>query len=161
MWWPSAPRRTALAALLALAACGFAPAYGPGGTGSALTGQVSVSTPETVLAYRMRNRLTDRLGAAAAPHWALAITPTSRQVASAETADGTQARGNLLGQSGWRLTEIATGALVAEGTVDAFTGYAATGSTVATRSAERDALDRLAVMLADLVVTRLLALPPP
>ena len=41
------------------------------------------------------------------------------------------------------------------GNVDSFTGYSATGTTVATRAAERDAYERLMTILADQIVTRL------
>ncbi|MBL3565900.1 hypothetical protein JMM59_12930, partial [Rhodovulum sulfidophilum] len=50
-----------------------------------------------------------------------------------------------------------SGSVVQSGEVDSFTAYSATGSTVATRTAERDAYRRLMVILADEMVTRLLA----
>ena len=43
------------------------------------------------------------------------------------------------------------------GTVNNFTAYSATGSTVATLAAERDALERLMVILGDQITTRLFA----
>jgi LPS-assembly lipoprotein len=160
MWSPD--RRTLLLGLLALPACGFTPAYAPGGTGTVLDDQVSVTGPDTVLGYRTRDRLERRLGLPqGAARFALAITPTSERTAAAFTEEGLQSRVNLIGVSRYRLVEVATGTALATGTVDAFTGYSTTGSTVAARSAERDAEERLAIMLADLIMTRLLALPPP
>jgi LPS-assembly lipoprotein len=47
---------------------------------------------------------------------------------------------------------------VTSGSVDNFTGYSATGTTVATLAAERDAQERLMTILADQIVTRLLTL---
>ena len=44
----------------------------------------------------------------------------------------------------------------ADGRVTAFTGYSATGSTVATAAAQRDAEARLAVILADMIVAQVL-----
>ena len=58
------------------------------------------------------------------------------------------------------LTETASGAEVTRGQVSTFTSYSTTGTTIATMSAEQDAHDRLARMLADQVVTRLLAIDP-
>ena len=55
------------------------------------------------------------------------------------------------------MTDAATGRQITSGTVEAFTSYAATGSTVATQAAEDDARARLAVLLADMIVTRMLA----
>ena len=49
---------------------------------------------------------------------------------------------------------------VTSGTVDSFTGYSATGSTVATRAARADAEERLTTILADQIVTRLIAAAP-
>jgi LPS-assembly lipoprotein len=155
------PRRAALLGLVALAGCGFVPAYAPGGAGTALSGRVVVAAPESVLDYRARVRLEQRLGApqAGAP-FALDLATQSRAVAAAVAADGVQTRLNLVGQASWRLTEPASGRLLGQGQVDAFAGFAATGSTVATRTAQADAEQRLGVMLADLVMTALLALPP-
>ena len=58
------------------------------------------------------------------------------------------------------LTDSASGAEVTRGQVSTFTSYSTTGTTIATMSAEQDAHDRLARMLADQVVTRLLAIDP-
>ena len=58
------------------------------------------------------------------------------------------------------LTEIASGRTVARGQVSSFTSYSTTGTTIATLAAEQDAHKRLARLLADQVVTRLLALDP-
>ena len=55
------------------------------------------------------------------------------------------------------LQNITTQAIVASGSVDNFTGYSATGSTVETLAAERDARERLMVILADLVTAQLYA----
>jgi LPS-assembly lipoprotein len=44
---------------------------------------------------------------------------------------------------------------VRQGRVSDFTGFSATGSTVATLAAERDATARLMVILADQIVDRL------
>ena len=49
------------------------------------------------------------------------------------------------------------GQKVGAGKVQSFTSYATTGTTVATMTAETDAYKRLMVILADQVVTRLMA----
>ena len=69
-------------------------------------------------------------------------------------------RYSLNGSADFRLTDAASGATVTEGQVSSFTSYSTTGTTVATLTAEYDARQRLARMLADQVVTRLLAAAP-
>ena len=59
------------------------------------------------------------------------------------------------------LTDTASGAQLGSGVVNSFTGYSATASTVVTLAAQRDAEERLMVILADQVVARLLSTPLP
>jgi len=68
-------------------------------------------------------------------------------------------RYDLAGRAPWRLSD-ASGRVLAEAEATAFTGYSATGTTVATRTAEADARARLMALLADAIVTRALLLPP-
>ncbi len=81
---------------------------------------------------------------------------TQERVAIAE--DGSITRYSLPGAAAYVLRDGAQ-TVVTQGEVSAFTSYSTTGTTVATRAAEADARARLAVILADLIVTRLLALP--
>ncbi|TNC71798.1 LPS assembly lipoprotein LptE [Rubellimicrobium roseum] len=156
--WPDRTRRALLLAPLALAACGFAPAYGPGGSGTALRGLVAVETPETSDGFQLRARLEDRLGRAAAPVATLAMDPAVEVVQAAVTPEGAITRYNLQGRAPWRLTD-ASGTVLAESEATAFTGYSATGPIVASRTAAEDARERLMILLADEVVMRLLLLP--
>jgi LPS-assembly lipoprotein len=80
-------------------------------------------------------------------------------VSAAVTPGGAITRYDLVGRAPWRLTSPG-GAVLAQGEATAFTGYSATGTTVATTAAEADARGRLMALLADAVVTRLLILPP-
>ena len=50
--------------------------------------------------------------------------------------------------------------MVAQGEVSSFSSYSTEGTVIATNAAHADARGRLAVMLADQVVTRLLATVP-
>ena len=58
-----------------------------------------------------------------------------------------------------RLGRTATGQILASGTVTDFVGYSAAGSTVSTLASERDATERLMVLLSDQIITRLYATP--
>ena len=155
-------RRSVLALLLAapLAACGFAPAYGPGGAAAALRGAVALAEPADRDGFDFAARLEDRLGRANAPRFRLDWSVETTPVGAGITPTGAITRYTLQGKATWRLTRAAGGETVASGTVESFTSYATSGSTVATLTAEDDARRRLMVILADQVVARLIAAAP-
>ena len=151
-----------LAAALLLAACGFEPVYGTSGSAEALSGQVGLAEPETREDYLLTQGIESRLGRTAAPAYQLKTQVAVREDGLAVTADGQITRYNLVGAADYVLTDSATGDEIAKGRVDNFTGYSATGSTVATLAAERDARQRLMKTLADQIVDRLiLSVPAP
>ena len=153
-------RRAALAVALLAAGCGFAPVYGPGGAGTRLHGQVRVADPQTADDYAFLRRLTERLGPAETGRYDLAYTLRVAVLPQAITPDEVTTRFSLNGTATYRLTVSATGATVAQGEVSNFTSHSTVGTVIATNAAEQDARNRLAVMLADQVVTRLLATVP-
>ena len=150
-------RRTVLLFPLALAACGFQPVYGTGGTGDKLQGRVEVSEPETRDAFLVTRRIEERMGRAGDPAYALALTVRSQKDGLAVNRQGNITRFNLLGEADYVLTDTRSGQVITSGSVDSFTGYSATGTTVATLAAERDAQQRLMIILADQIITRLLS----
>ena len=154
-------RRTLLTLPLVLAACGFTPVYGPGGTASALRGKVEVAAPDSVDGYQLVQNLEERLGRADAPVYALALTLSTSTQGQAITASNETTRYSLVGRVDYKLLSKSGGDVVASGSVDNFTGYSATGSTVETLAAERDARARLMAILADQITTRLYALADP
>lgn len=151
------PRRLVLVALLGLASCGFAPIYG---TGDGYRGTIAYEADDSVAGFRLRQRLEDRLGRSEAPNYTLTTTLRSSQRAAAITAEGDTSRFNIIGAAAWTLTDIASGEVLDEGEVEAFTSYSATGSTIATQSTRDDAEARLAVILADQIVSRVLLQAP-
>ncbi len=151
------PRRTLLIGLLGLTGCGFAPIYGEG---NAFRDAIAFEATDSVSGFRLRQRLEDQLGRSPAPRYLLKVDLTSRQRAAAITADGDTSRLNIIGTANWTLTDIARGTKVETGEVEAFTSYSATGSTIATQSTQDDAAARLAVILADMIVSRILILNP-
>lgn len=149
-------RRAACLAVLAVAGCGFTPVYAPGGAGGKLRGTIAYEAPATDEGFRLRGRFEDRLGRADAPDYvlstALAITETPLAISSNQDIN----RYNLVGEATWALRSRNDDAVLFQGTVDTFTSYSALGTTVATLEAERDARERLAIALADLIVTQLM-----
>ena len=155
MWLPN--RRNIILSMLAVGACGFTPVHGPGGTGQHLTGQLQVTAPTTRNAFDLVRQLETRLGHASAPRFALSYKIDVKQEDLGITPTQTISRFNLVGQVDFSVTDIATGDIVTSGKVDNFVGYSATGTTLSTQTAERDAHGRLMLILADQITARLLA----
>ncbi|MEY4697876.1 MAG: hypothetical protein RIT14_2304 [Pseudomonadota bacterium] len=163
----SSDRRSFLVLLAAapLAACGFAPAYAPGGAVATLQGRIAVQAPVTRNDFDLVARLETRLGRPEAALYDLTYTLVTRRAAGGISPSNTITRYTLNGVADWTLTDRRSGARVAGGTVRNFTSWSATGATIAGRTAEDAAQARLMQILADAIVTRLIAtagtLPPP
>lgn len=149
-------RRAVLAALAALPACGFTPAYGPDGAAGRLQGQVALDDPGTRAAYLLNRRIEERLGRAPSGRYRLEAEIGTRQTGLGTTSTGSTTRYQILGTVDIRLADSATGTTLLTDRIDSFTGYSATGSNVATLASERDALERLMTLLADRIVDRLI-----
>ncbi|MGJ8597065.1 LPS assembly lipoprotein LptE [Sulfitobacter sp.] len=151
-------RRSLLALPLALAACGFTPVYGTGGTGTQLRGQVLVQEPSTQAGFLLTRQLETRLGRSGpAARYALDLTIDTSEEGLAINAAGDTTRFNLTGRVDYSLRDANSGTVVTSGKVQNFTAYSAIGTTVATLAAERDAIERLMVILGDQITTRLYA----
>jgi len=149
-------RRAALLGLLGTAGCGFAPVYGPSGQASALNGALSFDTGSGRFGYRLREQFERRLGRAENPRFTLKTETVLSETRVAIAADNTATRINLPANAAYTLTDL-EGNVLTSGTVQTFTSYSATGSNVATRAARQAAEDRLATMVGDLVIARILA----
>lgn len=146
-----------LLALAPLAACGFAPAFGTHGPAEKLLGAVHTSDPFDKNSFDFVQRVEERLGRPTAPVFDLAYTITTGSVGVGITPDGATTRFNLTGSVDWTLTRRGDGTKADGGRIDSFTSYSATGSTVAGLTAAADAGLRLMRLLADQVVTHLVA----
>jgi LPS-assembly lipoprotein len=142
-----------------LAACGFTPAYGPQGGASTMPHTIEVKAPVTRTEYLLTRHLEERLGRTDAGDYLLDYTLKIKEERIAITANNITRRFNLIGSADYRLT-TPDGTLITKGDVESFVGYSATGSTVATRAARSDAEKRLTTILADRIVTRLIAAAP-
>lgn len=151
-------RRSLLALPLALAACGFTPVYGTDGAGAKLRGQVLVQEPSTQAGYLLTRHLETRLGrSGTAARYALDLAIDTSEEGLAINAAGDTTRFNLIGNVDFALRDTITGTVVTSGKVQNFTAYSAIGTTVATLAAERDAIERLMVILGDQITARLYA----
>lgn len=156
MW---SDRRSLLLLAFALAGCGFEPVYGPGGSGAALYGKVLVDAPVDRESYLYVQGLEQSLGRSRDPLYRLDYAIVTADTGQAVTATGDITRYNLIGEVDFSLIRLSDETVIAEGRLDNFAGYSATGSTVDTLAAERDAVRRLMIILADQTVDRLLLVP--
>lgn len=161
MW--SSDRRGFLGGVLgvagaaALAGCGFTPAYGPQGGAAKLLGGITPDTPKTRDGFDFTQALISRLGPPDPARYRLAYTITTKAIGQGITPDNTTTRYQLNGSIDYTLRDAGTDAVLLTGRVTSFTSWSASGTVVATQVAEQDAHRRLMVILADQIVTRLLA----
>ncbi len=150
-------RRMILLGATALGACGFTPVYGPQGGGGALLNAVALPDPNDSKGYHFNSRFEERLGRGGptAPY-RLDIRIQTDEQDMGSTSAGTTTRYRLIGRVFYTLVEAGTAKTLLQGRTNAFTGYSSTGSTVATRAAETDAMERLMILLADQVIDDLL-----
>ena len=143
-------------AAAALAGCEFKPVYGPDGTGAALLGQLSLDPPQDQNAYLLRRRIEERLGQATAGAWRLSTQIKTDDIGLGFTTDGDITRYNINGTTDYTLRRTGSSEIFRQGKIQHFTSYSATGTTVATLAAKRDAEVRLMTILADQIIDQLL-----
>jgi LPS-assembly lipoprotein len=136
-----------------VAGCGFTPVYGANGGGRSLRGRIAYRAPNTPEGFRLRTRLEDRLGRVERGDYLLTVQLEINEDAVVISSAQDINRFNLPGKATWTLTEPGNDTPLASGVAQTFTAYSAFGTTVATREAQDDARDRLALALADLIVT--------
>ncbi|GAA3857199.1 LPS assembly lipoprotein LptE [Celeribacter arenosi] len=150
-------RRFFITSTLALAGCGFTPAYAPDGAARALRNNMSMHEPDDRISYALYTALIDRFGAARDPRFHLDYATEASEEDVGITREGEITRYHIAGTAHYRLTEIASGRVLAEGDVQGFSAYSATRSTVASLTSTRDAYERLMRSLARNIETHLIA----
>ena len=143
-------------AAAALAGCEFKPVYGPDGTGAALLGQLSLDPPQDRNDYLLQRRIEERLGQATAGAWRLSTQIKTDDIGLGFTTDGDITRYNINGTTDYTLRRTGSSEIFQQGKIQHFTSYSATGTTVATLAAKRDAEVRLMTILADQIIDQLL-----
>lgn len=161
----SCDRRRLLAGLAALGVapgCAFEPALRTaGGPLTPLYGQVAIAAPSSRMTFVMTQHLEERLGRAAlGADFVLDYTLDLDTQSLGTDPGGTAQRVQIEGVARFDLRRRGAAEPLFEGRVAQFTGYSATGNTVSTNAAETDARARLARMLADGIVARLLVASP-
>lgn len=154
MWWS---RRFILALPLALAACGFSPAFGPSGNADILRATIEVQAPKNRADFDFVRHFEERLGTASVARYDLRYAISTQTVPLGFAQDGSITRYNLVGAVDWQLIDRATAQERAKGRAQNFTAWSATGVTIAAVNAQTDASARLMRSLADQVVAQLIA----
>lgn len=160
MWSSDRRRFLGLLAVAPLAACGFAPAYGPAGPARGLLGRIAIDDPTDRNGFDLVGELRARLGRASNPAWRLGYRISAYPSGVGIMPSSTITRYNVVGSVSYSLRPAAGGKDVASGTVRNFTSYSASGTVVETAASERDAYLRLMRILADQIVTGLVASSP-
>lgn len=155
----SSDRRTVLAALalLPLAACGFQPAYAPTGPAQGLLGRIQAADPGNKDAFDLVERLEERLGRTRQPAYLLTYRISSRSRGQAIGPDNAITRYQIFGDATFELRDAGTRKILTRGRVDGFAAYSAVGTQVEGEASRADARKRLMTILADRIVTRLIA----
>jgi LPS-assembly lipoprotein len=148
-------RRTFLLSAVALAGCGFQPAYGPSGSASALRGKVRVESTGTRESYTLAHALEDIFAQAVDEKYVLTFSVTTDESAVGITPDQEITRYHVTGIAQYSVVSTTDGQTVASGEARSFTAYSATGSTVSSVTATRDAYDRLMSILADQIAAQI------
>lgn len=157
MW--SSERRAflAVAAVGLVAACGFRPVYGPGGSAEGLRGQIAIDPPRDEFGFALTQQLERRLGVSENPLYRLGARISVSETRLGVTARQETTRISVRGRVSYTLARIDSGDAVSSGTLESFASYSTTGTPFATQTAQEDTRERLMVILADQIVARLLA----
>ena len=151
-------RLAAFALLLLLEACGLHPMYAGGSTGKVASGLEAVQVapiPERA-GWLVRNALVDRLGGEAAnPALRLEVELDDDLISFGIRGDSTSTRERRILRARYRLVEIGTGEVVLDATAGSDMGIDVVSSEYATVAAEQTAQERLALVIADQMVSRI------
>lgn len=145
-----------LLTLTALAACGFEPVYGTGGSAEGLRGSILVDEPTDQNSFNLVAQLEQRMGRAQAPTYGMSLEISVEEEGLAISDTNNIERYNVLGRVNYVVRDLASNEQVHRGSVNTFTAYSASAQPVATLAAERDANARLMIALADKITSDLL-----
>lgn len=148
----------ALAALLALTACGLKPMYAGGAAGASAQGLAAVEVPaiQGRGGWLVKNALDQRLGAGgrSTPQYRLDVRLDDSLEALGVLNDDTISRERRILRARYQLVDLATGAVLLDATAGSDAGIDVVSSEYATIAAEQKALENLALDIADRMATQ-------
>ena len=153
MWLSS--RRVFFLTAVALAGCGFEPVNGVSSKSQMLRNTVLVQAPTNRVEFELVRNLEVQLGQATSKFYDLRYKLNVDEDIIIVSAAQEINRFSLVGVLEYSLVDN-DGIVLLSRTAKSFTGYSATGTTVATQRSKRDAYDRLMMILAKQVSNFLL-----
>ncbi|WP_242097291.1 MULTISPECIES: LPS assembly lipoprotein LptE [unclassified Sphingomonas] len=149
-------RRLAILLALALPGCGLHPLYAGGGSGSVATAldAVQVAPIEGKSGYLMSNALRDRLPENGTPRYRLDVRLNDEIKGLGVRQDDSVTRERRTLRARFQLVNLADGTVLLDATAGSDAGIDVVGSEYATIAAENTALERLAGIVADQIVSR-------
>jgi len=143
-----------------LSACGLQPMYAGGGSGAVAQalGTVAVPPIEGQAGWLVRNALVDRLGGdgmAGGARYRLEVRLDDKLEGLGLLGDDTIARERRTLRARYQLIDAANGAILLDATAGSDAGIDVVSSEYAVIAAEQTALENLAKVVADQIVTRL------
>jgi LPS-assembly lipoprotein len=152
-------RGLALLLPLALSACGLQPMYAGGGNGAVAQGLAAVEVPpiQGKAGWLVRNALVDRLGTGngAAARYRLDVRLDDKLEGLGLLSNDAIGRERRTLRARYQLVDLASGDIVLDAAAGSDAGIDVVGSEYATVAAENTALENLAKVVADRIVTRL------
>ena len=149
----------ALFAPLALAGCGLQPLYAGGGDGAVARGLSGVSVPaiEGQAGWLVRNALIDRLGSNgdSGMRYRLDVRLDDKLEGLGLLGDDTISRERRTLRARYQLVDTANGAILLDATAGSDAGIDVVSSEYAVIAAEQTALENLAKVVADQIVTKI------
>lgn len=146
-------------ALLLLGGCGLKPLYAGGSSGvvAAGLGQVEIAPITGKSGWLVANALRERFGtapASGAARYRLEVTLDDQIAGLAIRRDDSVARERRTLRARYQLVEVGQGGVVLDATAGSDAGIDVVSSEYATIAAEATALERLSVIVADQITTR-------
>ena len=148
-----------LAAVLTLSGCGLQPLYAGGGNGEAARALASVSVPaiEGQSGWLVRNALIDRLGTAGegGARYRLDVRLDDKVEGLGLLGNDTIARERRTLRARYQLVDTQSGTILLDATAGSDAGVDVVNSEYAVIAAEQTALENLARVVADQIVTKI------
>jgi len=151
-------RALALAAFLALSGCGLQPMYAGGASGTVASSLSSIQVapiPDRA-GWLVRNALVDRLGGESSnPSYRLEVELDDDLTGFGIRGDSSVTRERRTLRARYRLVDLSSGQVVLDATAGSDAGIDVVSSEYATVAAEQTAQERLALVIADQMASRL------
>lgn len=140
-----------------LSGCVFVPVYAPEGTHIEIREKIKPVDPVNKNDFNFTERFENRLGVAAVPVYMLEYHITTKSKNLYIALDNGLTRFQVVGDVTWSLIRIKDGVVVESGRTSSFSGFSTLQYSIGEILSEDDASFRLMTILADQVVSQIIA----